>query len=146
LNPLFNPSSLNGGYLNNYKFGLSFNFPLFLRKERGELQQTKIKIENTAFDIINKRNELLNQTKATLNEFNIFRNQITIYSRNLSNYERLWQAERRLFDLGESSLFMINSRELSYINAQIKLNEIIYKNRTSALDVEYATGLLNSIY
>jgi hypothetical protein len=64
----------------------------------------------------------------------------------VSNYERLWQSEKRLFDSGESSLFMINSREMSYINAQIKLNEIINKNKKAALDTEYSFGLLNTIY
>ena len=106
----------------------------------------KIKIENTTYDNINKRNELMNQIKSTINEFNTYRNQIAIYSKNVGNYERLWQSEKRLFDSGESSLFMINSREMSYINAQIKLNEIINKNKNAALETEYGLGLLNSTY
>ena len=41
---------------------------------------------------------------------------------------------------------MINSREMSYINARIKLNEIINKNKKAALETEYAFGLLHTIY
>ena len=48
--------------------------------------------------------------------------------------------------IGKTSLFMINSREMSYINAQLKLNEIINKNKKAALDAEYSFGLLNTIY
>ncbi len=145
-NPLFNSENLNVGYQNNYKWGMTVGFPIFLRKERGELQLTKIKIENTTYENMNKRNELTNKIKATVNEFNIYKNQIDVYSKNVFNYELLWKSERRLFDSGESSLFMINSREVSYINAQIKLNEIINKNKKAALDIEYSLGLLNSIY
>lgn len=145
-NPLFNAENINMGYQNNYKWGVTVGFPILLRKERGDLQLTKIKIATTTYENLNKRNELLNKVKSTINEYNIYKNQIAIYSKNVVNYERLWQSEKRLFDSGESSLFMINSREMSYINAQLKLNEIINKNKKAALDAEYSFGLLNTIY
>lgn len=145
-NPLFDTENLNAGYENNYKWGVTVGFPLFLRKERAELQLTKIKIENTTYENINKRNELIYKIKSTVNEFNTYKNQIDIYNKNVFNYERLWLSEKRLFDSGESSLFMINSREMSYINAQIKLNEIVNKNKKAALDVEYSFGVLNTNY
>jgi outer membrane protein TolC len=145
-NPLFDASNLNSGYVNNYKWGLTVGFPVLLRKERGDLQLTKIKIDYVSFETKNKRNELLNKTKTVINEFNNYKIQITVFSKNVLNYEQLWKSEKQLFDAGESSLFMINSREMSYINAQIKLNEIINKNKKSAFDVEYSYGLLYSIY
>lgn len=144
--PLYNSENFNAGFLNNYKWGVSVAFPILLRKERGELQLTRIKIENTSYENKNKRIELLNKSKSTINEFNNYTGQIDIYSKNVTNYERLWQSEQRLFDSGEGSLFMINSREMSYINARIKLNEIINKTKKSALEVEYAFGLLHTMY
>jgi outer membrane protein TolC len=145
-NPLFNANNLNVGYQNNYKWGVNVGFPIFLRKERGDLQLTKIKIENTTFENLNKRNELMNKSKAAIIEFKTYNKQIEVYQKNVINYELLWQSEKRLFDSGESSLFMINSREMSYINSQIKLNEIINKNKKAALDIEYSFGLLNAYY
>lgn len=145
-NPLFNAENLNMGYQNNYKWGVTVGFPIFLRKERGALELTKIKIENTKLDAVNKRNELVNKTKSTINEFNISQKQIDIYSKNVNNYQRLWESEKRLFESGESSLFMINSREISYINAQLKLNELFNKNKKAALEAEYSFGLLNTLY
>jgi hypothetical protein len=62
------------------------------------------------------------------------------------NYERLWESEKRLFEQGESSLFMMNSREMSMINARLKLNEMIYKNQKALLEADYSFGLLNSMY
>jgi outer membrane protein TolC len=145
-NPLFSAENLNLSYQNNYKWGMSLGFPILLRKERGDLQLTKIKIENTLYENKGKRVELVNKTKASINEFTNYKIQIDIYTKNVSNYERLWQSEKRLFDTGESSLFMINSREMSYINAQIKLNEIINKNKKAALETVYSFGLLSVNY
>lgn len=145
-NPLFKADNLNLSYQNNYKWGVSLGFPILLRKERGDLQLTKIKIENTKFETLNKRNELTNKTKASINEFNSFKNQLEVFAGNVLNYERLWLSEKQLFDSGESSLFMINSREMSYINSQIKLNEIKNKTQKSALELEYNFGVLNSNY
>ncbi len=145
-NPLFNPENPNYTFNNNYKWGVYMEFPIFLRKQRGELKITNIKIENSLFEIANKKNELLNKIKANINEYNISRSQIEVYSKNLLNYEKLWLSEKKLFNTGESSLFMINNREMSFINAQIKLNEIINKNQKIAIETQFSFGLLSSLY
>ncbi len=41
------------------------------------------------------------------------------------NYQLLYQAEKTLFNTGESSLFLVNTRELNWINAQVKMVELI---------------------
>ena len=145
-NPLFEPSNFNVNFQDSYKWGLSFGFPILLRKERGDLQLTKIKIANTIYENKLKRVELLNKTKAGINEYNNYQLQSNVYSKNVSNYEKLWLSEKKLFENGESSLFMINSREMSYINAQIKLNEIVNKNKKAAIETTYLFGVLNMLY
>lgn len=145
-NPLFNDNNFNITSIENYKWGFSVGFPIFLRKERGDLQMAKIKLENINFESVYKKNELINGIKNALNTYTNLEQQVAIYNTNLLNYQQLWDAEKKLFDLGESSLFMINSREWSYINAQIKLNEITFKNKKSALDIEYNIGQLSTTY
>jgi outer membrane protein TolC len=140
-NPLFNPDKINYTF-NNYKWGIAVGFPILLRKERGELQLAKIKIENIEYETRYKKNELANTFKATVNEYKNYKKQLAIYSNNVQNYERLWLSEKKLFDAGESSLFMVNSREMSYINAKIKLNELINKNKKTAIEVTYSAGQL----
>lgn len=144
--PLYDLQNTDAAIFNNYKWGVSVGFPLFLRKERGDLQMTRIKIENTTLENNTKRIELLNKIKTAINEFNGYRTQVATYRGNVDNYEQLWRAEQRLFDSGEGSLFMINSREMSYIQARIKLNEMTNKSRIAALDTEYAYGLLHTQY
>ena len=145
-NPLFNPNNIDFTYFNNYKWGFTFGFPIFLRKERGELRMAKIKIENTQYENANKQNELINKTKSVLNELRGFIKQYDLYYLNVKNYEKLWLAEKKLFDSGESSLFIINNREMSYINSKLKLNELFIKKKKAALELDYTLGILNSSY
>ena len=45
----------------------------------------------------------------------------------VSNYSLLLKAEERIFFIGESSLFLINSREQKLIEGQLKEIELIVK-------------------
>ncbi len=144
-NPLIDAGQNNGNYLNNYKWGVSLNFPLFLRKERGELQSAKLKIQQSQLELDYKRNDLENRIRMADNERTYSKIQLEIFKLNIKNYESLWSAEKRLFDSGESSLFMINSRENTYINAQIKLNDYNFKLNKSVLELFYSRGQLRNL-
>ena len=144
-NPLIDAGQNNGNYLNNYKWGVSLNFPLFLRKERGELQSAKLKIQQSQLELDYKRNDLENRIRMADNERTYSKIQLEIFKLNIKNYESLWSAEKRLFDSGESSLFMINSRENTYINAQIKLNDYNFKLNKSFLELFYSRGQLRNL-
>ena len=119
------------------------SFPLWLRKERGELRLAKNKILTQQYELEYKQKEIENRISTSLNDYRNFSKQYDIQSLNLLNYEKLWQSEKKLFDLGESSLFMINSREMSFINARLKLNENLNKLLKSAIEVQYARGILD---
>ena len=144
-NPLFDAGKSNLTFFNNYKWGFTVNFPLFLRKERGELASAKLKIQQSQLELDYKRNEIANKMKISENEMRYSKNQLDIYRENIINYKSLWQAEKRLFENGESSLFMINSRENAYINAQLKLNDYSFKYNKSILEFDYSKGQLTNL-
>ena len=50
-----------------------------------------------------------------------YNEQISLAEKNLDNYEKLLKAEEIRFENGESSIFLINSRENKKIDAQEKL-------------------------
>ena len=50
-----------------------------------------------------------------------YNEQISLAEQNLNNYEKLLKAEEIRFKNGESSIFLINSRENKKIDAQEKL-------------------------
>lgn len=107
-----------------YKSGLNVSFPLFLRKERGDLKLAKIKLQDTEFERDATRVNLENKIKALKQELDSYVKQNEITTEMVSDYELMLQAEERKFQLGESSLFLVNSRESKFIDGQLKAIEI----------------------
>lgn len=127
---------------NNFEWGLEFSVPLFLRKERGNVQLANLNVRDQQLDLISKRETQLFKAKAAINELDITQRQIEQFEMAVENYSDLLAGEQRKFNLGESSLFLINSRESSLISSRIKLVELYTKNRKSELLKLHAFGLL----
>lgn len=133
--------SMNYSYL-NYKWGASFAMPLFLRKERAGLAISGLKIENTELERTNKEREIATKLSVNLNEWSTYYDQTDVSQEIATNYQTLSAAERELFEIGESSLFLINSREMSYLSAQAKYIESLAKTNKAALKQTYLLGNL----
>lgn len=113
--------STNFNFQNNYKFGVNFEFPIFLRKERGKLQMVRIKQSQSEFDLQQTRLTVENDLQAAYNDFINLTEIITLQVEVTNNYRLLRDAELRKYRNGESSLFVINLRETKLIEAQVKL-------------------------
>ena len=124
----------------NYKWGVTFAQPLLLRKERGKLQLTQIKLSETQLELSDKSALLLAKVEQAQNEANITASQYALAGQNAQDYAQLLAGERELFRAGESFLFLVNSRETSYIDAQVKQVELLVKHRKARLARAYATG------
>ncbi len=107
-----------------YKSGLNVRFPLFLRKERGDLKLANLKLQETQFDISSTKLNLQNKIKAIKSELESYEVQNDLVIDVLSDYERMLIAEERKFRAGESSLFLVNTRESSLIDAKLKAIEL----------------------
>ena len=129
--------------LNNYKWGLDFSIPIFLRQERGALRMTQVMIQEAELGLETKSAQVVFKAVSAMNELRTTDDQARVYVENVRDYLGLLNGERQMFDAGESSLFMVNSRELGYVNAQINFIDILAKNRKSDLKVGYAFGQLN---
>ena len=110
-----------------YKGGLNVSFPLFLRKERGDLRLAKLKMQDTEFEINATRVNLQNKINAIRQELDSYVTQNELVSQMVTDYSRMLEAEERKFFLGESSLFLVNSRESKLIDGQLKAIEVQYK-------------------
>lgn len=109
-----------GYYENNYKFGLEAKFPLFLREARGALNQTKIKLQENELDIWQAQQEIQNKVWTYFQQSQLLNQQVSQYRETVGLYLQMVVAERIKFDNGESSLFLVNSRELKWIQARQK--------------------------
>lgn len=110
-----------------YKGGLNISFPLFLRKERGDLRLAKLKLQDTEFEIDATRVNLQNKINALRQELDSYVTQNDLVEQMVTDYSRMLEAEERKFVLGESSLFLVNSRESKLIDGQLKAIEVQYK-------------------
>lgn len=118
------PDRINSFEAQAYKGGLAFRMPLFLRKERGELELARVKLQDARFEQDNAEVQLRNKILAIYGELESFGAQNQLIEAIVGNYSTLLSAEERKFSFGESSLFLINSRENSLIDARLKQNEV----------------------
>ena len=118
------PGNINSFQSQEYKGGINFELPLFLRKERGALKLAKLKLRDAEFEYANASLQLRNRISAVYQEIDSFDNQIGMIGTIVADYVSLLNAEERKFSFGESSLFLINTRELRLIDAELKQNEI----------------------
>ncbi|MBR9997590.1 MAG: TolC family protein [Cyclobacteriaceae bacterium] len=127
---------------NNYKWGFEFSMPLLFRSEIGDLRLTQIKLKEAEFGRSQKSLEIVNKVLVYYRQLQNLSDQETLYDENVINYERLLQGERKKFEAGESSLFLINSREVSFIDARIKQMDVKTKTRITHLSYFWASGIL----
>jgi outer membrane protein TolC len=134
-NYLSEPSAFENYRLKDYKVGVNFAFPLFLRKERANLKLAKIKAADSQFSLNFEQQALINKIEAQKNEIKSYKKQIQLTVDLVNNYNQMLNAEERLFQMGESSLFLINSRENSLVTTQ--LSNILLTNSylQAALDL-----------
>jgi outer membrane protein TolC len=139
---LGNGLNWNPVFTDNYKWGITFSTSTLFRAERGDVQLATLKIENTLLGKTQKSLELQNKLQQFLNETDVLYNQIIVYRNTVANYQQLLQLENTRFELGESSFFLINSRENKYLEAQLKLAKLWSAYQIARSGLDWAAGRL----
>ena len=127
---------------NSYKWGATLSFPLFLRNPINEYKIASLNADNNAYDLANKTNEIglkQNYLKQTLL---VLTNQLTTAEKSVLYSKKLLEAEKLKFDNGESSLFMINTRENKLLETELKLADSKLKFIKCILGIIYLNGNL----
>ena len=123
--------------MNNYKWGLTFEMPILLRKERGDLAKTNLKLKEEQFNLENSKAYVEYKIRNAYVDYNNALVQVEIFQKTVVDTKRLLDAEKAMFDSGESSLFLINARELAYIQAKLKWVESIAKSKQAYLSLKF---------
>ncbi|MFC3414634.1 TolC family protein [Algoriphagus hitonicola] len=126
---------------NNYKWGVSVYTPLLWRKARGSVGLAKAKIDFKQNTRELKEIQLRTKLETEINNFRILDQQVATFGQNVVNLERLLSAELRRFEMGESSLFLINAREITVFDSRLTLNQLLAKQKVALAKVRYAAGL-----
>ncbi len=129
---------------NNYQYGLAFYMPLRLSEGRAEYKMANIKIKQTKYAFEFKRLSMINKVKEYHATLKMLEQQIELQRDLLKNQEQLLSGEEIRFNNGESSLFMINSREQKRIETEQKLAETIAKYYKQKAAMKWVTGMLTN--
>ncbi len=135
------------GTINNFsenqRFGLTFNTPLFLRKERGELSKSE-------FEFYQKKEQVrFKQTERQLNILGLLKQvetSVSVYNtlKEVENgYFELYNLERVKYDNGDGTIFLLNTRENRYLTAKVKSIEQEFKMRKYEIDLLRLNGQIS---
>ncbi|UTW66260.1 TolC family protein [bacterium SCSIO 12643] len=139
-------SDLGNGVINdysidNYKWGAVLSYPIFTRKERADVRLNQIKVESNEAKWVDKKAQVNYKIQGVYNQMVSLKQQVNIQEEAVDMYNTLLLSEQQLFGLGESSLFLINTRDQNLINAQLKLIDIDFQYRISEAGLRYQTML-----
>jgi outer membrane protein TolC len=125
---------------NNYKWGVNVSFPLFMRNSVNEYRVSKLVSYNNKLELSNKDNELKFKIEVIQKTISLLSEQILNAEKTVAYSQLLVDAEKQRFNIGESSLFLINSRESKWLEASLKLADYKLKFIKTMLQIIYLKG------
>jgi outer membrane protein TolC len=140
---LFSTSGLF--FQNNFKYGLKFEMPLFFNQGRANYKKAKLDIQEMELTRVQKMQDISIKVRKHYNEYQTYFEQVSLQNNMLNNFNRMLQAEETLFSNGESSLFLVNSRELKVLETERKLIELKTKLYKSSYTLQWSAGLLKEL-
>jgi outer membrane protein TolC len=128
-------------YRNNYKVGFSFSYPIFLRQERGKLQLVDIKMRQNNWERQQRSREIGIEIEMAYANWLVLETQIATQEKQVRNAFILRDGEQERFDTGESSFFLVNAREMTLINNQIRLVELQARSGKNKAQLYWSAGI-----
>jgi outer membrane protein TolC len=129
---------------NNYSWGGTVSYPILTRKERGEVELAKLKLQDQQFNFLQAKNELDYKISVANNNFQVMQIQLELLQKTMRYNQVLYSSERQLFDMGESSLFLLNMREKAYLDSQLNLVDLKYVLVKTKFELEYTLLILDN--
>ena len=127
----------------NYRYGVKLNFPLRMSSARGAYRSTRISIQQTELDQLQTVADL----RAGLGRFYAaaltWNRQLDLLDDNQQQYEQLLRSEEVRLRNGESSLFIVNNREIRALDARLSLIKAKITYQRSLVSLDWALANLN---
>lgn len=145
--PLLDHNARNPGgpapfFQNNYKLGLDIYFPLFLRKARGKLGQINLKLQELEYMTQFESLRIKNNLEQKYNEYLTGKQMLDLQNQALVMSEKLRDGEDERFRNGESTFFMVNTRERNLLDARMKWIELSSKFRKLQAELRWSSGMV----
>ena len=124
----------------NHKLSADFAFPLFLRAERGKLQYARIQVLETTLERQQSQRSIGTQVATVYNSLQAYQRQLGLQAQTVANQRRLLQAELQKFELGESTIFLVNARETKLIDLRLKQESLRASYEKARAELYYYAG------
>ncbi|WP_169315240.1 TolC family protein [Bernardetia litoralis] len=140
-NPIFYPRKADNWTLtDDYKFGLKLYAPLFLRKERASFAMAKIKIRQQELDLNFTQRDIQIGIEQSYIQVNRLAEMVELQEKNVKNSLVMRDGEQTLFELGKSTVFLINYRERYYLDSKLKLIQLETKYAKAKAELFWSAG------
>lgn len=137
-------NSIGNFILNDNKFEVAFTTSLFMRSARGDVKLNELKQQDTELLRINKLRTLEQKRDQYFAQLDLLNVQLARQRSLVTDYRRLLDAERIKFRVGDSSVFLVNSRENKWLEARLKLLKTEKDVAKIYLTLNYIAGDLGS--
>jgi outer membrane protein TolC len=124
------------------QWGFNFSMPLLLRRERGELALARLRLNDAELEVDRTRQTIRTTIGRRSNELDLTREQVALGAAMVANYRALFDGETTRFEAGESSLFLVNQREVSYVDSRFQQVELEARLRRAYFILERDAGVL----
>ncbi len=130
-------------FANDYKLGATLSIPLLFRKERGKLQSVRVKQVYNDLDLLAVRRTLTTAVRQVAAEQRTLANLLVQQRRMTEQYRQLRQGEVDKFEAGESTVFLVNSRDSKLLEAELKQVQLEAKLQKARAGVTAAIGAMD---
>jgi len=127
---------------NNNYWGIDIKIPLRFREGRGEYRLAKLKVVESNWELKQKTLETENKVRDYFNQFTLIEKQLVVANDAYRNFSTLLKNELLRFTNGESSLFLVNTRENKVFEIQQKLIELQVKLLKAKYGLDWAAGVI----
>lgn len=124
------------------QLGAYFSMPLLLRRERGDLSLASLRLSDAELSLERQRLGIRNNVEKRYNELTTLEQQVELGAQMVRNYEGLLNGENNRFAAGESSLFLVNQREVVLLDSRFKQVDLEAKRRKAHFTLDRDAGVL----
>ena len=135
-----NPNPINMN--ETYGFGLSFQTGIFARQQRGQYNMMKYGISQQELNLQNKLRSYQVKSDALYKEYAVISEQSKQWNSVAENQWKLYSMEKQRLDAGDVNFFILNTREIRLLDAQLTALDYSFQRQESGINYLYYLGWL----
>ena len=113
-----------------------------MRKERAALEISSLKLQDVSLEREQVFIELSNKISALQSGVSSFKRQSELAEVMVNDYRALFEGEQQKFAAGESSLFLVNTRESKLIEGLLKAIELSVAQKVARAELYFNTSFM----